>query len=325
MTRKKYLLVPFFFIIIVATYFIISKNKVGNKQLAIIDCSKIEGYENFLLNNKQTAILNKKPLVGYYIDSLNNVSDSKESYTIYNITCTPKDTEAVVSTKAVLIYSNDEFNKLYFLSEYSTVSAEQMVEDDSARANIYLTNGGNCWTCGGTHIIQFKDGIVKDLTAQIYNNRENSEVPSQAVTAIRDLNNDYVDELLVTENKWEFAFNMCHGCSPISTRVYEWDGQNYTNQTQKFSTFYTDNIDKTNNIWQANCASSSELSNNCFTEALQVLIDYDAIGQRNLGWNFFWQGIQNKTPAPIIEEAVGKAKVTLKNQYDNNLPFNPKG
>lgn len=60
---------------------------------------------------------------------------------------------------------------------------------------------------------------------------------------LTDADNDGVQEWLVLDAHFEFAFNLCHACSPAGFRLYAWDRETYRNAPAQFPDYYQEQID----------------------------------------------------------------------------------
>ena len=105
-----------------------------------------------------------------------------------------------------------------------------------------LDQGGNCWACAQMQVIQLRaDDSVANLTDAVPEEDRLGE--SFVLGTVMDVDGDGVQEWLVYDVRFEFAFGLCHACSPIAHRVYAWDGETYRNASAQYADYYQGQID----------------------------------------------------------------------------------
>lgn len=307
-------------------------NTVSSLVSAKAGCDNIEGYKNWLSTNKDTFTPKPYGTEGYLIESINPLGID---YTVYVVTCNErshKDDEWPMQTQAVLVYSSNSNSFLDFsLMEYyiDFVSTGDVNDNNIDDMQVQMATGGNCWSCEWKEIFEVKDDKVTLLTEGL----NYSEGDAQAVKSIEDLDADDISELVVLEAKWVFAFDLCHACSPGTYKIYEWSGTSYEEdkKSEAYFSFHRKNLENSLAWWkEKGCSKSArpteEDSDTCLPTAMRVLLEYDSLGMRDKGWNFFWN---NTNPEFIrkkyneVSDSIIQARTVLKKQYDEHKEFSP--
>lgn len=297
------------------------------------NCSDIESYKNWISTSKETLIPKPYGTGGYLIDSINQIEDN----VLYVVTCIntlDQEEEWVGKTSAVLFYSRNSNSFLDFSLMEQYINFESTGDINGNDVNdviIEMANGGNCWSCEWKEIFEVKDDKVILLTKGINNRSTNSsrneKEYGQSVSSVEDLDNDGVSELVVLDASWEMSFGFCHVCSPGFYKIYKWDGTTYKEDTESkaYFAFHIQSLRTLLNYWKTNSCDTIPRNDDCLSTALEVLLEYDALGKRSEGWSFFWK---NTTPNSFEKsydaESSSEIRATFKKQYDSHLPFSPK-
>ncbi|HBL51661.1 MAG: hypothetical protein A3D24_02245 [Candidatus Blackburnbacteria bacterium RIFCSPHIGHO2_02_FULL_39_13] len=305
-----------------------------------IDCSNIEGYKNWLSTNKDTLIPKPYGTDGYLIESINPLGID---HTVYIVTCNErlnKDDEWTSQTQAVLVYSSVSKSILDFslMDEYiNFVSTGDVNDNNIEDVVIQMATGGNCWSCEWKEIFEAKDDKVALLTKNInipqWPSNGDSRDYGQAVFKVEDLDGDGVKELIVSTSVWEMAFDFCHACSPGIQKVYKWSGTSYEEdkKSDAYISFHKKWLESSLVAWKDdgcdNSTPNGGMPSECLQRVIDVLLEYDALGMRGVGWKFFWN---NTNPEFFKKKYVGeewdsitRVRSVLKKQYDNNQEFSP--
>lgn len=96
---------------------------------------------------------------------------------------------------------------------------------------VQSSSGGNCWSCNPTEIYQ-----VRDHKAQL--------IAAGPIQKIVDLNGDGIQELLVTDARWESYDDLSHAASPGAVMVYAWRNGKYVYAARDFAAFYKGELDQ---------------------------------------------------------------------------------
>ena len=149
-------------------------------------------------------------------------------------------------------------------------------------------NGGNCWGCSQLRVLQHRaDDSFAYLT---------ESTPPQdrlggnfVLQGLIDVNNDGVLEWQVLDARWEFAFGLCHACSPAAFRLYAWDGSSYRHASAQFPAYYqpilAEGLAEVERLAESEATwSGSELG-----QLISLLLNYENAGRGQEGWTIFEQ------------------------------------
>ena len=111
------------------------------------------------------------------------------------------------------------------------------------------------------------------------------------VSLLQDLNGDGIFELLVTDARFELAFDLCHACSPSATRIYAWNGMAYEEASADFPDFYAPTIaDFTAQLETAGFSPDDPFGDGLSLGGLiSLLLAYENSGQAAAGWAVYAQ------------------------------------
>lgn len=144
-----------------------------------------------------------------------------------------------------IVYQLQEARR-FLLYTYSsegqtTLDWVDMNADGLMELPFIVDQGGNCWTCSQMQVLQLRaDDSVVSLTDSVPSEDELGE--SFVALGLNDADGDGVQEWLVLDARFEFAFDLCHACSPAGFRLYAWDGEVYHNASAQFPEFYAQRI-----------------------------------------------------------------------------------
>src|SRR5262249_32879993 len=96
---------------------------------------------------------------------------------------------------------------------------------------VQSSSGGNCWGCNPTEIYRVANHKAELIAAK----------PIQKIT---DLNGDGIQELIVTDARWESYDDLSHAASPAALTVYAWRNGKYVYASRYFEAFYKGEIDR---------------------------------------------------------------------------------
>lgn len=220
--------------------------------------------------------------------------------------------------KARYLYGTSNF----YLDFYSFKDINQ---DGHIELTVSSGTGGNCWTCLYYQLLQIKNGTVIDLTKEL--NKQGVSVVSE----LTDFNNDGIFELEVLDARWEFFWDLCHACSPGSRRIYVWEKDKFIDRSSDFKDYYLDRINtiKSNvkkDMVNKDMSAATSLMY-VYGGAISALINYETIGLKDAGWDYFWDTTDTKNwpdlPGGWIEK-YENLRNFLKNQYESGEQFSPK-
>jgi hypothetical protein len=111
------------------------------------------------------------------------------------------------------------------------LNATDINGDGSKEIIVQSSSGGNCWSCNPTEIYQVRDHKADLLAAA-------------PIQKLADLNGDGVQELLVTDTRWESYADLSHAASPGAVMVYAWRNGKYVYASSDFGDFYKGEISR---------------------------------------------------------------------------------
>jgi hypothetical protein len=105
------------------------------------------------------------------------------------------------------------------------LNATDINGDGSKEIIVQSSSGGNCWSCNPTEIYQLRNHKAELLAAG-------------PIQKLADLNGDGIQELLVTDTRWESYADLSHAASPGAVMVYAWRNAKYLYASRDFAQFY---------------------------------------------------------------------------------------
>jgi hypothetical protein len=125
----------------------------------------------------------------------------------------------------------DFFFSFTIAGEPNKLNATDINADGSKEIIVQSSSGGNCWSCNPTEIYQVRNHKAELLAAA-------------AIQKLADLNADGVQELLVTDTRWESYADLSHAASPGAVMVYTWRNAKYVYASRDFAEFYKGEISR---------------------------------------------------------------------------------
>lgn len=296
------------------------------------ECNNIEGYKNWISTNKDTLTPKPYGTNGYLIESINPLGID---YAVYVVTCNErldKEDEWPSKTQSLLVYSGNSKSFLDFsLMELyvNFLSIGDINKNGTDDVQIQMATGGNCSFCEWKEIFEVKDDKVAWLTKGV-NHVDSSTLEQgngQTVKNLEDLDADSILELVVLESGWVGAFDLCNACSPGVYKIYKWSGASYEEdkKSKAYLSFHREGLESSLAWWKdKSCDKSSPnggTPDDCLAEAIEVLLEYDALGMRDEGWRFFLTGTNPefiRKKYGEVSDSIIQARVVLKKQYDKH-------
>lgn len=182
-------------------------------------------------------------------------------------------------------------------------------------------SGGHCWTCGKFQIfsLQNNDNVI-NLTESAL---AVAETYGFSVENVLDLNGDGIMEWVVLDARYEFAFTLCHQCSPAATRIYAWDGESYHNASAQFPEYYQSHIDRLT-------AQLEELTKDGTWDKdkqlgplgplISLLLNYENAGRLEEGWAIF-SSYANPERYSQISDADAAELIEIREQFRKEYGF----
>lgn len=194
---------------------------------------------------------------------------------------------------------------------------------------IYAYNGGYCWACVRLYVLQLAtnaagEPVVRELTGAYpaLNLVLNPLIPRW----LTDLDGDGALEIEVLDGHFEYAFGLSHEASPVLYRVFDWDGQAYSDASLRFPGYFEYQIEQGRQAVEATYGQPLP-AETVIGNAVRVLLAYAARGQRDEGWAVFealtepsqWPG--EATPGALAW--LTAVRDHLRGQYERGEPFAP--
>ena len=130
------------------------------------------------------------------------------------------------------IFKRDDFFFSFDLAgEPNKLNTTDLNGDGLKEIIVQSSSGGNCWSCNPTEIYR-----VQNHKAEL--------IAAGPIQRLADLNADSIQELLVTDARWESYDDLSHAASPGAVMVYAWRDGKYVYASRDFATFYADEIKK---------------------------------------------------------------------------------
>lgn len=194
---------------------------------------------------------------------------------------------------------------------------------------VYAANGGYCWACSRIYVLQLVPngarGVqIREITGAYpaLNLITNPLIPRW----LSDLDGDGALEIEVLDGGFEFAFGLSRQNSPGLFRVFDWDGQSYSDVSLWYPGYFDYQIDRARADVEATYGQplQGEIE---IGKSVLLLLAYAARGQRSEGWAEFEQlSDPSHWPAEATEGALAwlvAVRDHLRGQYERNEPFAP--
>ena len=139
--------------------------------------------------------------------------------------------EGNTSGAKTIFKRTDFFFTFTFSGQPNKLNATDINGDGSKDVIVQSSSGGNCWSCNPTEIYTIRNHKAELLAA----------APIQRLS---DLNGDGIQELLVTDTRWESYADLSHAASPGAVMVYAWRGGKYVYASRDFADFYRNEISR---------------------------------------------------------------------------------
>jgi len=119
------------------------------------------------------------------------------------------------------------------------------IDDDRSNEIIVTWSfGGNAWDGTGIAIFEMREGYIVPVEVKP-SITSPSKIPNLIPAArLVDLDGNRVYELLVLDTTLEFAYSLCHACSPAAWKVFSWKNGYYQEDSSSFPFYYRGKIRK---------------------------------------------------------------------------------
>ena len=194
----------------------------------------------------------------------------------------------------------DFFFSFSLMGQPNPLNATDINGDGLKEIVVQSSSGGNCWSCNPTEIYQVR-------------NHKGELIAAAPVQRFADLNADGIQELLVTDARWESYGDLSHAASPTAVMVYAWRNGKYIYASRDFAAFYTNEVERLRASAEAARAeiTAADYSDEMYVGCvLSLALTYAHAGDPDRGLkeletllNSNWKSAaQSKNRATIIED-----------------------
>jgi hypothetical protein len=134
-------------------------------------------------------------------------------------------------TSRTIFKRTDFYFSFTFAGQPNKLNATDINGDGSKEIIVQSSSGGNCWSCNPTEIYQVRNQKTELLAAG-------------PIQKLADLNDDGIQELLITDTRWESYADLSHAASPGAVMVYAWRNAKYVYASRDFAPFYQSEISR---------------------------------------------------------------------------------
>jgi hypothetical protein len=134
-------------------------------------------------------------------------------------------------TSRTIFKRTDFYFSFTFAGQPNKLNATDINGDGSKEIIVQSSSGGNCWSCNPTEIYQVRNQKTELLAAG-------------PIQKLADLNDDGIQELLMTDTRWESYADLSHAASPGAVMVYAWRNAKYVYASRDFAPFYQSEISR---------------------------------------------------------------------------------
>jgi len=194
----------------------------------------------------------------------------------------------------------DFFFSFALAGEPNKLNATDINGDGLKELIVQSSSGGNCWSCNPTEIYRVR-------------NHKGELIGAAPVQRFADLNSDGIQELLITDARWESYGDLSHAASPGAVMVYAWRNGKYVYAPNDFAAFYKNEVERLRASAEAARAqiTADEFSDELYVGfALSLAITYAHAGDPDRGLKELetlltsnWKSaLQSKRRATILED-----------------------
>ena len=176
-------------------------------------------------------------------------------------------------TSKTIFRRTDFFFTFSISGKPNQLNANDINGDGLKEIIVQSSSGGNCWSCNPTEIYQVRNQKAELLAAA-------------PIQRLADLNGDGVQELLVTDTRWESYADLSHAASPGAVMVYAWLNRKYVYASRDFADFYKGEINRLRaSIDEAKAqVTADEYSDELYVgRSIALAITYAHIGEIDRG------------------------------------------
>ena len=128
-------------------------------------------------------------------------------------------------TAKTIFRRSEFFFSLPAAGELVKANATDINGDGLKEVLVQSSSGGNCWSCNPTEVYRVR-------------NHKGELIAAGPIQRVADLNGDGVQELVITDTRWESYDDLSHAASPTAVMIYTWQNGRYVYAPRDFADFY---------------------------------------------------------------------------------------
>jgi len=202
------------------------------------------------------------------------------------------------SFNKVFLLTNSEDKVIFSMTDerFDKAEIKDINKDNIAELVVAHGNSGNCINCSGISVFQVINDTVKDLFPDL----AKPEGSIYSNVWLTDVNNDGIEDVLVTDDSWELHDGFFHANSPSHIQIITWKEGKYQPAGEMFSKYYLNQISERNKELNKLLKSKETGINDIVSLAIENYWDYQEIGKNDEGYaNFILQTNLENLPKTI--------------------------
>jgi hypothetical protein len=153
------------------------------------------------------------------------------------------------------------------LENNSRLNATDINKDGLKEVLVQSSSGGNCWACNPTEIYQVRDRKVELVAAA-------------PISRIADLDGDGIQDLVVTDTRWEAYDDLSHAAAPGAPMVYTWKSGRYVYASRDFGAFYGAEVERLRREIEAEKAEVTDVSDDSYVgKVISLAVTFAHMGE----------------------------------------------
>ncbi len=153
--------------------------------------------------------------------------------------------------------------------------------DGSREIVIWKGCGGTAWLCQQIGVYQIRENRLINLSEPI----TGSLFPSSLV----DVDQDGSLEIIAIETRWEAYEHLPHPVAPKVEEIFAWSNGSYRRASKEYPDYYQKKINQLESLMD-----QTELPYDYLGYSIQLLLNYDRMGQTERGWEEFERLLQTE-------------------------------
>lgn len=202
------------------------------------------------------------------------------------------------SFNKVFLLKNDDGKIIFSMTDERFDKSEIKDINRDGQPELIVTHGssGNCWNCQGLSIFKIVNGDIKDMFPDL----PRIDGAKYSNLWLRDINNDKIEEILVTDDSWENHEGFFHYNAPQRVLVLSWEDGEYLDNGEAFSKYYLTKIAENNKAMKDLYNSKDTTLNSLVSLAVENFWNYQEMGKNDEAYaNFILQTNLETLPKTI--------------------------